>query len=385
MSIDLVDKTANMPLDTVKIATTLECFKELKMQNWAHKEGGITPKHLDLFGGNHVRSSHFSIDQNLRQFNKEVEATGAKVDILNDKVILEFSAKTLGKNYLEGLSENTIEQALDNINKISKWYFTLDKQKVLGAAIEQVHNTVNIPINANEIVPIIDSFKALVDWKFKKQDTRYLTTATFWNKSEEMEIYSKLHEMQDNSQVFLKLVGDPQDMLRLEHKLKRKDKTVNVYGSQFYKELNMGMFRNTKNKIIPDIPFSFALKNRVSFSLIRKRYSTMTIREQDKELFSSNEMYYLIQQKSKLELANMFGGLGVFQRLNGNWNALELALKEKHKDHSRQARHTEMKWYRDQVALGQRTDKDLLGMSGKDCKELLQRFNKKLQQVLRTA
>jgi hypothetical protein len=89
-------------------------------------------------------------------------------------------------------------------------------------------------------------------------------------------------------------------------------------------------------------------------------------------------MYNLIQEKRKIELVRYFGHDGIFDRLGRSYNALHLALKEKHKNNTRQAFNKELNDYKKAIAIAEKIDTNSLVMSGKDCKELYDKFSESL-------
>ena len=163
-----------MPLDTVRLVSgDMSIFKNINEGRFKFsipEEREV--KHF-LVNTEDERKPNLSVLG--RAFNKEHNCEGVyvKIDEVGNghrRITFEFSAKVLGvNNYLDGINENNLDLMVSNINKVMGFYFELDLNKFIDStSIRRVHNTVNVPVSAEEVYQIIDSLKATGKWNYKK-------------------------------------------------------------------------------------------------------------------------------------------------------------------------------------------------------------------------
>lgn len=302
-----------MPLDTVRIRFEQPPFKTLNLENWSKRTNAVNPEELFIPAIKH--------EINLRKYDSDVQACGIHAVVEADgRTFLEFSAKTLGSDYLNGLSQNNIEKAFYNIDKISDFFFTLDAEKVMQGTISKVHNTINLEYEQKDLIPLVTSLKNCISWKHKKTDNRFLTTADFKNKSEGLQIYAKKQELQLHDKNYFKLCADKikGEFARVEHKLDSAIKVISVYGK--------AGIRNTR--------FTDVLENKNSGKVLRHTFNNLTILDDVKKI-SYNPVLFEMLSNPDIPidyLKKRFGSAGIYEQLNYSQEALREALKMKYKD-----------------------------------------------------
>jgi hypothetical protein len=184
--------------------------------------------------------------------------------------------------------------------------------------LEKAHNTVNVPVKESEIFTIIDSLKNTVSWKYKKPDYRFLTTAFFGNQSEKLEIYSKVHQLEEREKELFKIISDKSHKLRTEYKLDTVRKLRKIYNN---------LIINSEKEIL----FQAALKNKNSEKVLLYVVDSLKFGEKEESLFNSS-FYFIEWSESGVSIdsiAKCIGYAGIFERFNCSENILREFLKIK--------------------------------------------------------
>lgn len=338
-----------MPLDTIHIKTeNLDAIRPKNLEGrgrtWKITDTPPAPTSQKDFGmaefphSTVVHSTHGRV----RKVDPMQGCTGAYVEIINGlEATVQFSAKSLGVNYLKGINENTFEECIHNINKVCKDYYELDPYALAESChVTRAHNTINVDTRPDKIIPIMEALKVAVTWSHKKLDSRYLTSTSFGNKSEVLTFYDKLEELEARSKDMLPVLGgELPPSIRVEHELENLAKVRKVYG----KKVQAGLEKNVK--------LLHALKEKNSLDIIREAIASLKVRDDKEELFSSNEMYeLLINKRQRLSTTvRIFGQDTIYQELNGSEAMLYNALKHRIKDKGQLSR--TKKQYRESIAL----------------------------------
>lgn len=318
-----------MGLDTVRLVADCSIFETLNIDRFGMHKAKDRPETRLFETG---RSTSYSVSS--RKYSPETQSEGAYCQVHPDGLaVLEFSAKALGRDYLSGISENTIERAVANINANSKHWFTVNLHRLVERAhCEKVHNTINIPYDEADIYPLIASLKNTVTWAHKKPDKRFLTSAIFKNKSEALEIYAKLCQLREKDINFFALVGGDieSELARMEHKLENKAQVTKIYN------------RGGGDIIQAQIPFAHVIKESTSGKILGAVVDSLTVVEpKHPELFNTELFNMISDPNVKLsELQRQLGSDGILEQLGRSEEALREALRIRFNDRSLVSRYT---------------------------------------------
>lgn len=303
-------------IDTLRVSILSDVFKSIDTDLWAKRSPEVDINKLYLETGSDV-SQKCILDR--RKYNPDTNSMGAYVEYYEStgRVTLDVSAKALGSRYLEGISENTYEQLIDNINKTAKGFYEIDKYRLLDSIPERIHNTVNV--DCQNTVLTIQALKTVCSWNYKKNDNRFLTTAQFGNRQEKLTIYDKLEEIK-NDNILKKMVNFKDPILRAEYKLENARKTRERYLS---------------STGIEQVSLNDVLKESVSKKLLSNIFNEIKINESklsSEYTFDFNTYKRIVNSNIRLKETIMSKGCyQIFIDLNCNDSILLDALKERFK------------------------------------------------------
>ena len=310
-----------MSIDTIAISSeNIDIFDKLNLEAFKTVRSQARPEKLL------IEETRLAVHElHLRKYNQATRSEGAYLKVSPCEVKIECSAKALGDQYLLGISENTFEKLIYNLNQVGEGYFQLNANKVYdNFHAQKVHNTFNFELPEGNAVKTIQAIQTNWHWSHKKNDNRFLTTATFGNKSEALTIYDKRWQLIDTRSPFLKLLKPKIDILRVEHKLEKKRQLTKIYNRVF----------NTGKRVI-----SLAEVLNENNSKQVQLHTLDSIKFQDPkdnqdELFRS-EVFDLFASQTlafKTIVWETGSGLGaLFELLGANVNTLDSALSIRYK------------------------------------------------------
>lgn len=314
-----------MSIDTLAISSeNIDIFDKLDLEAFKKVRSQARPEKLL------IEEPRLAVHElHLRKYNTSTRSEGCYLKVTPCDIKLECSAKALGNEYLAGISDNTFEKLIDNLNRVGEGYFQLNAKKVYdNFHAQKVHNTFNFEMSPGQAVKTVQAIQNNWHWSHKKTDSRFLTTANFGNKSEALSIYDKRWQLTDTRSPFLQLLKPDIDILRVEHKLEKKRQLTKVYNRAL----------NTQSNII-----SLADVLKEKNSKLVQLYTLDSIKfteanDNQDELFRSEVFELFASQISFKKIVWETGsGLGVlFEMLGANIQTLDSALSIRYKGRSRQ-------------------------------------------------
>lgn len=215
-----------MALDTVVFCSyDTQVFDELDTERFKESKSQPKPENSLIRKERVTTYTH-----NARSHNSGLGHSGAWISFNQHQVKIECSAKVLGSKYLDGISLNTFEELIHNINASADGAYHLNAKKIYDSChIEKAHNTFNHVMRKGETLKHIEAILVSCLWAYKKKDDTNISTAQFGTKKEQIQIYDKRLELIENKSPYLKLISPEIDIARFEYKLDSKSKVEEIY------------------------------------------------------------------------------------------------------------------------------------------------------------
>lgn len=304
----------SMGIDTLRVCSSNhDIFDKLNLDAFKTSRGQASQEKLL------VEDSRVSIHElHLRKYSQSDRCEGAYLKVSPIEVVMEFSAKALGDSYLEGISENTFEKLIHNLNKTGEGYYQLNANKVYdNFHAQRIHNTFNFELPHGAAVKTIQAIQSNWNWSHKKADNRFLTTANFGNQSEKLSIYEKRCQLTDSNSPFLIYLKPKIDYSRVEHKLENKKQLTKVYNT---------VLRNGTNLI----SLEEVLKEKNSKKILLHTLNQIKLKEMkpNQDILFRTEIFNQISNPQiKIHTIKENAGYGgLFELLGANESILESAL-----------------------------------------------------------
>ena len=332
-------------IDYLKCKAPISVFNRYNLDYWRKNLSEIEEIDVqDYLAGNHKK--RISYISNGRDFDKQLGHSGAWVrysESESEYITIDFSPKILKEKYLQGLTENTLVQGIHHINKIAGSKYEINTNKFIDKAmVIKADNTIDFPVEENEIINILNSFKDSVTWNRKKWkgDKEHITTIYLTNGQEKLRIYSKLNDLKENklSKPYLKYCNENQNLIRFEVVSENKEKTLSRYKKILGPEImqvNLSdiIYRNVSNRMIKNV------KNELKIS------------KNDLSNLPKSDIYNMIKEIGIQKSIDFVGIESVMKEYNNNLSIVESAIKEHYDDMkaSRSSRNEMIKKFRGQV------------------------------------
>lgn len=152
----------SIQLDSIKLAIPGECCS-INLEEW-DKHTIQKAKVIGIFDSPGSISTKYSLSSEIPQGIKSLIFASNTLQV-------ELSAKVLGSDYLQGISETTIERVFENIEKVPS--IKLSKDSFLSASVLRVDCTKTIEIEKKSIPGVLQSLKlAHSNGKFLLSDVK---------------------------------------------------------------------------------------------------------------------------------------------------------------------------------------------------------------------
>lgn len=203
-------------IDTLKIKTPLDVFNDYNLDFFTKTEPGINIK------TGSVPASFYQLS------SRDKGGAYVKLQPESDQAVIEFSAKTLGREYPQGLTENNIFKAIDQVNSVS--VFNINAYKLLEQGeVLRVDTCLNSSEQSKD--EVLASLRSVVKCRYKTKKDIIGSSSIYFNKnskSENIKFYDKYLEAEQHNQT--SGLFDI-NTIRFEVSQKSKDKIIGVSGS----------------------------------------------------------------------------------------------------------------------------------------------------------
>lgn len=224
-----------MLIDTLKIKGSMDCLTDYRLSAFSSYRPGIAytdgifdnPEEYEKPAVKHALNARTGRDH-----------PAAYIEIAHSgDVLIEFSAKVLRGKYLLGITTDTFQEAIDNINQVMGRDCQLNAERLISSEVVKIHNAVNVDMSDTESMNIIHALQSVGRMPYKEPNSVFGSTAEFRTKQETLTIYDKKQEliakpgMLEYSEVMKQVRTMEQSkrtLLRTEYKLNNKGKTKEV-------------------------------------------------------------------------------------------------------------------------------------------------------------
>lgn len=207
-------------LDTLKLQFPLDCVRDIM---WEDCPRTIIP----------YRQPDDSIVNHEYLVSNARDRGGAyfKIDYAAKTGFLEFSAKTLGRDYLRGISESTLDHSLETIRKLNSGLVLDPDRLARSAVVLRADACANIPV-ANPKREYVEAVKLALNWKQKRRQSTYEKSALWYSSNEELSVYDKQSEIKTDKRLYELIYDEVQNIVRIEYRSKNKRTISKRYGHE---------------------------------------------------------------------------------------------------------------------------------------------------------
>jgi hypothetical protein len=293
-------------LDSVKILVPNSVIKDYNIEA---SKNNVQYQHIEDVKT--IVKNTNTITSDLRGFKQII------IDNQRQTSTIEFSAKILNKNYIQGINKETIKDAIEQINKTDLILLNTDKVIKEGQFLTmdvtdniKPHYDKNILFNTFANVPLAQKYKT----SFYKTNTNL---GVVWKgdqktKKDRMIFYDKILDLKRDKSLyetdyFDKVFKDFEGVIRCEQNLTSL-KTIKTYYST--------------NKLT-DVLNSDIKPNYLKFDKMTQKTSF------DLRLFD------LFEGMSYKDIVTYFGYKGIYDLNNGDWSRIEIFIKTYNKNNYR--------------------------------------------------
>lgn len=230
-------------IDTLKIRSTVDCLTDYRLSAFSSHRPGIA--YSDGIFDNPEEYEKPAVKHFLNaRTGREHPAAYIQIDH-SGNVFIEFSAKVLRGKYLSGITTDTFQEAIDNINQVMGRDCQLNAERLMSCPVEKLHNAVNVDMSDVESGNTIYAIQSAGRMPYKNPNSEFRSTAEFFTKYETLTIYDKKQEliakpdMMKYTEVMKQvrtLEQSKRTLLRTEYKLNNKKKTHEILLSNQVKQ-----------------------------------------------------------------------------------------------------------------------------------------------------
>lgn len=199
-----------MSLDTLKMTFPADCVQDF---DWLRAMKQTVP--YDMPDGSQIMREIYKSNRR--------DKGGAYFEYRPDEktCLLEFSAKVLGKDYMLGISDVTLEYAAAMIHgQNCGLRLNLDRLAE-KATVLRADPVVNLKL-PGPMREYIEAVKLGKNWKRKRRNDIFDSSALWFTSTEEMSIYDKAEEVRTDPTLYKMIHADVDGVLRLEYRAKKR-------------------------------------------------------------------------------------------------------------------------------------------------------------------
>lgn len=153
----------------------------------------------------------------------------------DDEGVIEFSAKILRENYLEGVSDRNFDHVLNRVWDTNRILLDVDRLHETGVVLRaDAAANVHTPDKSAAVL----ACRAKLRWPYKRKDDRFSSSLLLYNTREQINIYDKAAELKPRTPtpagrfcLYRHLQEQVADVVRVEYRATRKKTLAQAYGA----------------------------------------------------------------------------------------------------------------------------------------------------------